>query len=139
MLNALIRFGMGLIGLAMLLEVFLPQVHETATVDQHTISTRRDHHRDPSTTETSYKLRFLGSKIESCDVGWRAYNDTQDGDVIDVRYTKLFKHCTAIDKNGAQLYDNQGWRLFSAFTGVIALLAAFGAFPSFNFEGRQVY
>ena len=139
MLNTLIRMGMGLIGLAMLLEVFLPQVHESATVDQHTISTRHDNTNSPGATETNYKLHFFGSKIESCDVGLNAFNATHDGDAITVRYSKIFKHCTSIEKDGSNIYASNGWRLFYIIFGALSLLAAFGAFPSFEFEGRRVY
>jgi hypothetical protein len=139
MLNTLIRLGMGLIGLAMLLEVFLPQVYESATVDQHTISTRRDHSNSTGATETDYKLHFFGSKIESCDVGLNAYNVLRDGDAVTVRYSKIFRHCTSIDKDGSNIYASRGWRLFYIIGGAFSLLAAFGAFPSFEFQGRQIY
>lgn len=139
MLNTLIRLGMGLAGLAMLLEIFLPQVYESATVDQHTISTHRDHSNSAGATETDYKLHFFGSKIESCDVGLHAYNTVHDGDVITVRYSKLFRHCTSIDKDGSNIYASRGWRLFYIIAATFSLLAAFGAFPSFEFQGRQIY
>lgn len=139
MLNTLIRFGMGLIGFAMLLDVFLPQIHESATIDKHTISTRHDNTHSSGATQTDYTLHFFGSKIKSCGVGLNAFNATRDGDAIIVRHSKIFRHCTSIEKDGVNVYTYQGWRLFYAICGALSLLAAFGAFPAFEFEGRRIY
>ncbi len=138
-INALIRLGVGLFGLAMLLEVFLPTVRENATVDRHSMATRPDHTGDRWSTETSYTLHFFGSKLGSCDVGLNAYNATQDGDAVAVRHTRILRHCTSIDRAGARLYTSHGWRWLYALCGTGALLAALGVFHRFTFEGREVY
>jgi hypothetical protein len=139
MLNTLIRIIVGVFGIAMLLETFLPQSRETTTVDRHTITTRTDRSNQwRNTSETDYIIHFHGSKIESCDLGFSAYNAIQDGDTVWVRYSKLFKRCTGITKSGVTVYDYRGWRWMYASAGLFMLLGALGVFPSFNVMGREV-
>lgn len=139
MINALIRLGVGIFGLVLLLEVFLPTVRENATVDRHSITTRRDHTADRWATETSYTLHFFGSTLGSCDVGLNAYNAMQDGDAVAVRHTRILRHCTSIDRAGSRMYTSQGWRWLYALCGTAALMAALGVFGRFTFEGREVH
>ncbi|MFY9480207.1 MAG: hypothetical protein WAQ08_21440 [Aquabacterium sp.] len=136
MLNFIIRVGMALVGLAMLVETFMPPISEATKIDRHELVSRRD---SDNRTSPLYRLHFFGSRIASCDVGVTAYDGTTDGDRITVRYTRLFKACTAIDKDGIKVYANQGWRWFYAAGAVFLLLAAFGALPSLEFEGRRIY
>jgi hypothetical protein len=139
MLNLLIRIGMAIFGMAMLIEVLVPPVSEPSRIDRHELVTRRDTSHAGNRTDTAYRQHFFGSRIGSCDVGATAYDGTADGDNATVRYSRIFKTCTAIDKAGVNVYRDQGWRWLYLVAGVVSLLTAFGAFSSFEFEGRQVY
>ncbi len=140
MLNFIIRVGMALVGLALLVEVFMPPISEATKIDRHELVSQRDTDNNGwHRTSTVYRLHFFGSRIASCDVGVTAYDGTTDGDRVTVRYSRLFKACTAIDKDGVKVYAYLGWRWFYAAGAVFLLLAAFGALPSLEFEGRRIY
>ena len=139
LLNTLIRIALGLAGIAMLLDALLPISIAQATIDRHSSALKRDTNQSWNTrSHETYKLHFFGSKIETCTVGLNAYSNTEDGDVVTVRFSKIFKNCSSVEKNGSLIYEHHGWRWFYTLCGTVLLLGALGAFPSFQLFGREL-
>ena len=136
MFTKIIRIGTIIFGLVILLEAALPLARVKATIDSHELTIRR-YVYSKAKPENVYRLHLLGGKIESCDVGLKAFNSTQDGDSITIGYSRFLKKCTSIEKDGLNIHSTYGWRWFYAVCAIAMLLGATIAPPSFVVDGRK--
>jgi hypothetical protein len=125
MIQFLLRCVFFLLGLATLIDSVLPIKEELLTVEQH--RTFDEGGRNPS---TSYTLRMSGGRVDSCDVGYTAYNSLKDGDKVGVRATKIFRHCVQITHEGKNIDYWRFWRLMGVVAGLVSMLIAVGWLPS---------
>ena len=128
MLKFLARIVMLLIGIALGADALLPLREETLSVDQHRSSVTHQTTRDGFNrlADTSYTLHFIGGVPESCDVGYAAYNATQDGDVVSVRSTKIFRSCVHISKGDDSVLNDRYWKLWKLLGGGLLIAVAIG-------------
>ncbi len=128
MLKLLLRCAMFLLGLTCLVEASLPTRAETLRVDRHTSHQERSTTGNPGSRhwDTKYELHLLGGVVSSCSVGLSAYKRVNDGDTIDVRATRVFRHCVHLTHNGDVLQDSKYWRVFGFVFGLLAIGAGIG-------------
>jgi hypothetical protein len=82
--------------------------------------------RNENLRADDYHLHFVGGRVDSCDVGWSAWNTLQDGDEVSVDTSRVFKSCDGIrrgDQVISQAHLHKGFLLIPI---ALLLAAAFG-------------
>lgn len=128
MLKLLGRLVFLLIGATLVADGFLTPRIETLTVDQHTSRTDSGHSRAGGSNwgDTSYTLHFAGGTLRSCSVGYSAYHSVEDGSVVEVKSTRLFRNCTRITSGQDVLVQDDLWRVWQVGGGLLMIAVALG-------------
>jgi len=92
---------------------------ETLHVDRHTRSTGWRH-------DDSYRLQFVGGRVDSCEVGWSAFNALGDGDEVTVATSRVFKSCDGIRRGDEEIARPNMHKWFMLVPIALLLAATFG-------------
>lgn len=132
MLNVLLRLVLFIGGIALLVDAGIPPIRESLLVDLHSIETERESGsgKYPRTETKTYTLHFRGGRLSTCSVKYSTYVKLKDGDAVDVQFSKLFKHCIRISKDGQMVENYKYWKLISFLGGCLLIAVAFGAIKS---------
>ncbi len=125
-MDVITRLAALLIAILLAIDAYSSERHETLRVDRHT-QVARWH------TVDEYRLHFVGGRVESCNVGWSAYNALADGDEVSVDTSRVFKSCAAI-RRGADVITPPNPHKWIVLLPIALLLA--GAFGLIRFERR---
>ena len=125
-MDVITRLAALLIAILLAIDAYSSERHETLRVDRHT-QVARWH------TVDEYRLHFVGGRVESCNVGWSAYNALADGDEVSVDTSRVFKSCAAI-RRGADVITPPNPQKWIVLLPIALLLA--GAFGLIRFERR---
>ena len=120
------RLAALLIALLLAIDAFSGERTERLRVDRHTRTPGWRH-------DDTYSLHFVGGRVESCDVGWSAFNALDDGDQVSVDTSRVFKACDGI-RHGDEVIVRAGLRRWFLVLPMAVLLAA--AFGWIRFERR---
>ena len=123
-MDVITRLAALLIAILLAIDAFSGERTETLRVDRHTHTTSW-HHDD------SYRLHFVGGRVESCEVGWAAFNALSDGDGVTVATSRVFKSCDLI-RRGDETISESHLRKWIVLLPIALLLAA--AFGWIQFE-----
>ncbi|HSD38725.1 MAG TPA: hypothetical protein VLC92_14535 [Rhodocyclaceae bacterium] len=126
-LARIIFFG---VGVAVLLEAWLPETVETSRVTQHQTSTSRNIGKI-SSEQTSYTLALGGGQIDYCGVNEAAYTRLKDGDIVEVRASPLLRSCVHISR-GSEVFMTSNTTGINAIIGGILLIALALIWPKFQ-------
>jgi hypothetical protein len=118
-MDVLTRFAALLIALLMAIDAFSGDRTETLRVDRHQRVARWQQGDD-------YRLYFAGGRVESCAVGWTAFNALADGDEVSVDTSRVFKSCDGIRRGDEVVVRTQAHKWFLLIPIAILLAAAFG-------------
>lgn len=125
-MDVITRLAAFLIALLLAIDAFSGQRTEALRVDRHT---QAAHWRKGD----EYRVHFVGGRVESCDVGWSAYNALADGDAVSVDTSRVFKSCNAIRRGGDVVSPANPHRWIVLLPIALLLAAAFGCI---RFERR---
>ncbi len=125
-MDVITRLAALLIAILLAIDAYSSERHETLRVDRHSqVAQWRK--------GDEYRLHFVGGRVESCDVGWSAYNALADGDEVSVDTSRVFKSCAAI-RRGADVISPPNPHKWIVLLPIALLLAA--AFGLIRFERR---
>ena len=125
-MDVLTRLAALLIAFLLAVDAFSPERHETLRVERHVRVSRW--HRDDD-----YRLELGGGHVDSCQVGWSAFNALDDGDVVAVDSSRVFKSCDGI-RRGDEVINRANVHRWFVLVPIAILLAA--AFGWIRFENR---
>ena len=100
-MDVITRLAAFLIAVLLAIDAFSGERTETLHVDRHTRTANWRH-------DDSYRLHFVGGRVDSCEVGWSAFNALNDGDEVFVDTSRVFKSCDGI-RRGDQVIARP-WR-----------------------------
>ncbi len=126
-MDVITRLAALLIAVLLAIDAFSGERSETLRIDGH-VRVPRWHRED------GYRLRFAGGRVESCAVGWPAFNALADGDDVTVDTSRVFKACDGIHR-GAEVFAEVRVRRWLLLLPMLALLAA--ALGWIQFERRR--
>jgi hypothetical protein len=118
-MDVITRLAMFIVALLLAVDAFAAERNDSVRVDRHVRVARW--HRDDD-----YRLDFVGGRVESCAVGWSAFNALNDGDVVSVGTSRVFKSCGGIRRGDEAISQAQAHRWFLLIPIAILLAAAFG-------------
>jgi hypothetical protein len=118
-MDVLTRLAALLVAILLAIDAYSGERTEVLRVDRHTRSTGW-HHDD------RYRLHFVGGRVESCEVGWSAFNALDDGDEVTVDTSRVFKSCDAIRRGGETITESHLRRWIVLLPMAILVAAAFG-------------
>ena len=106
-------------GVLLLLDTGFPTATEAMQVDGHSSHVDTRVNNTGNFRDTSYNLKFIAGRVDSCSVGYSAYTKLHYGDTVSVKTTKIFKKCISIARDGrkAQGYPSAKLRGFASYTG----------------------
>lgn len=104
---------------------FLP-ITQAMHVDGHSSHVSARTNNNGVSRDTSYNLKLVDGRVDSCTVGYSAYNKLNDGDAVTVKFSRLLKRCISIDRAGEVVYAEQYWKVFSVIIGAVLIVLAFG-------------
>ena len=118
-MDVLTRLAALLIAILLAIDAFSGERTETLRVDGHSHATnwRQD---------DRYRLHFAGGRVDSCEVGWSAFNALNDGDEVSVDTSRVFKSCDGIRRGDEAIGEPHVRRWFVLVPMLILLAAAFG-------------
>ena len=125
-MDVITRLAALLIAFLLAIDAFSAQRNETLRVDRH-VRLSHWHHGD------DYRLEFVGGRVDSCTVGWSAFNALNDGDVVSVDTSRVFKSCDGI-RRGDEVITQSRWRRWFLLVPMLILLA--GVFGWIQFDRR---
>jgi hypothetical protein len=126
-MDVITRLAALLIALLLAIDAYSGERTQTLRVDRHVRVSRW--HRDDD-----YRLQFVGGRIDSCAVGWAAFNALADGEEVAVDTSRVFKSCDGIRRGGEVIAEAHLRKWFVLLPMAILLAAAFGWI---QFEGRR--
>ncbi len=118
-MDVVTRLAALLIALLLAIDAFSAERTETLRVDRH-IRLARWHQGD------DYRVYFAGGRVESCEVGWTAFNALADGDLVSVDTSRVFKSCDGIRRGDEAISGGRAHRWLLLVPMVVLLAAAFG-------------
>jgi len=118
-MDVLTRLAALIIAILLAIDAFSGERSETVRVERHSRSARW--HRDDD-----FRLHLAGGRVESCTVGWPAWNALRDGDEVVVDSSRVFKTCDGIRRadEAAPRSNLRGWLMLLPIA--LLLAAAFG-------------
>jgi hypothetical protein len=125
-MDTITRLAMFIVAVLLAVDAFSAERIETLRVDRH-VRVARWHHDD------DYQLHFVGGRVDSCSVGWSAFNALDDGDIVSVDTSRVFKSCDGI-RRGEEVITRARLRKWLLLVPMLILLAA--AFGWIEFERR---
>ena len=126
-MDVLTRLAALIIALLLAIDAFSGERTQALRVDRHVRVPRW--HRDDD-----YRLQFVGGRVDSCAVGWRAFDALADGDLVDVETSRVFKSCDRI-RRGDTVIAEAHLRKWLVLLPMAILLAA--ALGWIQFERRR--
>ena len=120
-MDVITRLAALLVAILLTIDAYSGERTEALRVDRHTL-TRAPRWRH----DDSYRLHFVGGRVESCEVGWSAYNALADGDEVAVDTSRVFKACDGIRRGDEVITQAKLRRWFLLLPMAILLAAAFG-------------
>ncbi len=111
---------MFIIAVLLAVDAFGAERNESLRIDRHSRAGSNWRHTD------DYRLHFVGGLIDSCDVGWSAWNALQDGDEVSVDTSRVFKSCDGIRRGDEVIAQPRLHRGFVLIPIALLLAAAFG-------------
>ena len=127
-MDVITRLAALLIAILLAIDAFSGERTQTLRVDRHTRI-----HGSSWRHDDSYRLDFVGGRVESCDVGWSAFNALADGDEVSVDTSRVFKTCDGM-RRGDEVIARPGVHRWFMLVPIAILLAA--AFGWIRFERR---
>jgi hypothetical protein len=124
MFKLLIRVACFFAGVLFLLDAGLPTTTQEMHVDGHT--SHIDTKRWNTSHDTSYSVKFVGGRLNSCSVGYSAYNQLNDGDTVTIKSSKILGECIRIERADQEVYQDRFWKIFRFVGGLLLLAVAFG-------------
>jgi hypothetical protein len=118
-MDVITRLAALLIAVLLAIDAFSGERTETLRVDRHTRTAGWRH-------DDSYRLHFAGGRMESCEVGWSAFNALGDGDEVSVDTSRVFRSCDGIRRGGEAISESPVRKWFLLLPMLILLAAAFG-------------
>ena len=118
-MDAITRLAMFIIAVLLAVDAFSAERNESLRVDRH-VRVPRWHRTD------DYRLDFAGGHVESCTVGWSAFNALNDGDVVSVDTSRVFKSCGGIRRGDEVISQARLHQWFLLIPIAFLLAAAFG-------------
>jgi len=125
-MDVITRLAALLIAILLAIDAFSGERTQTLRVDRHERTTSWRH-------DDSYRLHFVGGRVESCEVGWSAFNELNDGDEVSVATSRVFKSCDGI-RRGDEVIARPNVHKWLMLVPIAILLAA--AFGWIQFERR---
>ncbi len=125
-MDVLTRLAALIIAILLAIDGFSGERTETLRVDGHTRVSRWRQGDD-------YRLQFAGGRVQSCAVGWSAFNALNDGDEVSVDTSRVFKSCDGI-RRGDEVITQSRWRRWFLLVPMLILLA--GVFGWIQFDRR---
>ena len=118
-MDVITRLAAFLIAILLAIDAFSGERTETLHVDRHTRTPNWRH-------DDSYRLHFVGGRVDSCEVGWSAFNALNDGDEVVVDTSRVFKSCDGIRRGDAVITQARFRKWFFLVPMLILLAAALG-------------
>lgn len=118
-MDVITRLAALLVAILLAIDAFSGERTETLRIDRHTRATSWRH-------DDSYRLHFVGGRVESCEVGWSAFNALDDGDEVSIATSRVFKSCDAIRRGGDVVSESHARKWVMLLPIAILLAAAFG-------------
>jgi hypothetical protein len=125
-MDVITRLAALLIAILLAIDAFSGERTQTLRVDSH-VRVARWHRED------DYRLQFVGARVDSCAVGWPAFNALADGDEVTLDTSRVFKSCDRI-RRGDEVIAEAHLRRWLVLLPIAVLLAA--AFGWIQFERR---
>ena len=125
-MDVITRLAAFLIAVLLAIDAFSGERTETLHVDRHARTANWRH-------DDSYRLHFVGGRVDSCEVGWSAFNALNDGDEVSVDTSRVFKSCDGI-RRGDEVIARPGVHRWFMLIPIALLLAA--SFGWIQFERR---
>ncbi len=120
-MDVIIRLAALLIAILLAIDAYSGERTETLRVDRHTLT-----HGSSWRHDDSYRLHFVGGRVESCEVGWSAFSALADGDEVSVDTSRVFKSCDGIRLGDEVIARPNVHKWFMLIPIAILLAAAFG-------------
>jgi len=120
-MDVITRLAALLVATLLAIDAYSGERTEALRVDRHTL-TRAPRWRH----DDSYRLHFVGGRVESCEVGWTAFNALNDGDEVSVDTSRVFKSCDAIRRGDETISESHLRKWVVLLPIAILLAAAFG-------------
>ena len=118
-MDVITRLAAFLVAVLLAIDGFSGERTETLHVDRHTRSTGWRH-------DDSYRLQFVGGRVDSCEVGWSAFNALGDGDEVTVATSRVFKSCDGIRRGDEVIARPNMHKWFMLLPIALLLAATFG-------------
>jgi hypothetical protein len=118
-MDVITRLAMFIVAVLLAVDAFSAERNESLRVDRH-VRISRWHRGD------DYRLDFVGGRVESCAVGWSAFNAVNDGEVVSVDTSRVFKSCDGIRRGDEVISEAHVRKWFLLIPIAILLAAAFG-------------
>ena len=118
-MDVITRLAAFLVAVLLAIDGFSGERTETLHVDRHTRSTGWRH-------DDSYRLQFVGGRVDSCEVGWSAFNALGDGDEVTVATSRVFKSCDGIRRGDEEIARPNMHKWFTLLPIALLLAATFG-------------
>jgi len=118
-MDVLTRLAAFIIALLLAIDAFSGERTETVRVGGHSHAPRWQRDDD-------YRLHFVGGRVDSCDVGWSAFNALRDGDEVIVDTSRVFKSCASIRRGDEVIVRANLHKWFLLIPIAVLLAAAFG-------------
>jgi len=119
-MDVITRLAMFIVAVLLALDAFGSERNENLRVDRHSRSHSQWQRAD------DYHLLFVGGRVDSCDVGWSAWNTLQDGDEVSVDTSRVFKSCDGIRRGDQVISQAHLHKWFLLIPIALLLAAAFG-------------
>ena len=126
-MDVITRLAALLIAILLAIDAFSGVRTQILRVDSH-VRVSRWHRED------DYRLQFVGGRVDSCAVGWTAFNALADGDEVTLDTSRVFKSCDRI-RRGDEVIAEAHLRRWLVLLPIAILLAA--AFGWIQFERRE--
>ncbi|MCK9685911.1 hypothetical protein [Scleromatobacter humisilvae] len=120
-MDVITRLAALLVAILLAIDAFSGERTETLRVDRHTLT-----HGSSWRHDDTYRLHFIGGRVESCEVGWSAFNALADGDEVSVDTSRVFKSCDGIRRGDEAVARPNARKWFMLIPIAILLAAAFG-------------
>ena len=118
-MDVLTRLAALIIAILLAIDGFSGERSETLRVDGH-VRVPRWRQGD------EYRLQFAGGRVQSCEVGWSAFNALVDGDEVTVDTSRVFKSCDGIRRGDAVITESHFRKWYLLIPTLILLAAVFG-------------
>ena len=125
-MDVVTRLAAFLIAILLAIDAFSGERTETLHVDRHSRTTNWRH-------DDTYRLHWVGGRVDSCEVGWSAFNALNDGDEVSVDTSRVFKSCDGI-RRGDEVIARANVHKWLMLAPIALLLAA--SFGWIRFERR---